>query len=118
MKKYLISKIENNKFKNMITILDYRVKITNILSKIKLKSKENEMILVDLALCSGINEFRFLEVSIDCDGKLNLSKYRYVDVDNNLLTCANNILKKEPLYVKNSILTENQVSYILNGGNN
>ncbi|HZK57448.1 MAG TPA: type II toxin-antitoxin system RnlB family antitoxin, partial [Clostridia bacterium] len=99
-------------FHIIITLLDYEMKISDVLKSIKVSSLENKRILIDTALVSGINKYRFIECKINTDGTVDLSDYKYIDINSNILKIANNIIRKEPIKLNNSILTVPQIDYI------
>ena len=70
-------------------------------------------ILVDLALKTGMNSFRFVEFELDNNGKIRLSSSKYVIVEANLEKIANGFLQLREENVKNSILTESKKKEIL-----
>lgn len=92
MEKYLINDLNISGYKKIITLLDYREKISACLKEIKLLSTFRGKILVDTALVSGINSYRFIEIEVNKD----------------ILKIANSIIKKEPVWLKNSILANSQ----------
>ena len=112
MKKYLINKLNEDKFSIIITLLDYETKISSSLKTINISSVENKKLLIDTALCSGLNKYRFIETTLDSEGSINVSNYKYVEVDNNILNKANEILKNEPVYLNSSVLTIQQIELI------
>lgn len=108
MEKYLINDLNISGYKKIITLLDYREKISACLKEIKLLSTFRGKILVDTALVSGINSYRFIEIEVNKDGSLNLNNYSYSEVNKDILKIANSIIKKEPVWLKNSILANSQ----------
>ncbi|MFA5577355.1 MAG: type II toxin-antitoxin system RnlB family antitoxin [Tissierellaceae bacterium] len=111
---YLINSLETIKFEKLITLLDYDKKLSDVLKSINLSSLEGKTILVDTALVSGMNRYRFIESKVTDEGYLNLNEYRYVDVDLNILEFANDIIRNNPNKLKNSILTIPQKNKINN----
>lgn len=109
MKKYLIHNLKKDNFNVIITLLDYQTPISKVLNSIRLSSNKLEKILIDTALCSGLNEYRFIEATLNESGSINLDQYRYVNVNDFILDKANDILRQNKLYLKNSILTESQI---------
>lgn len=108
MEKYLINDLNISGYKKIITLLDYREKISACLKELKLLSTFRGKVLVDTALVSGINSYRFIEIEVNKDGSLNLNNYSYSEVNKDILKIANSIIKKEPVWLKNSILTNSQ----------
>ncbi|MBS6611233.1 MAG: type II toxin-antitoxin system RnlB family antitoxin [Peptoniphilus harei] len=112
MEKYLINDLNISGYKKIITLLDYKEKISTCLKNIKLLPSSEYKVLIDTALVSGINSYRFLEVKINKDGTINLNKYSYPIVDENIINKANSIISKESIWLKNSILTNSQKELI------
>jgi len=56
-----------------------------------------------------MNEYRFIETNLSKDGTINLDKYSYVNVHNDVLKRANEIVKHQPVFLRNSVLPESQV---------
>lgn len=70
----------------------------------------NDRIIVDCALVSGINEYRFLLATIK-EGYV--ADTTYLEPSEELITRANRELAKYPKYVKHSVLSNAQVDTIL-----
>lgn len=85
MKSYLINNLKMDSFDVIITLLDYRIQISEYLMSIKILPRGTKRILVDTALCSGMNEYRFIEVELKDDGKINLDCYSYVVVNDDII---------------------------------
>lgn len=73
-----------------------------------------EHVLVDLALKTGIDKYRFVEFDINESGKTELDTYKYVSVNTIYETLANIYLKDKKEIVLNSILTDSQINQLLN----
>lgn len=117
MEKYLINDLNISGYKKIITLLDYREKISACLKEIKLLSTFRGKILVDTALVSGINSYRFIEIEVNKDGSLNLNNYSYSEVNKDILKIANSIIKKRTSMVKKfnfGKLSKRIISNILN----
>lgn len=73
-------------------------------------------ILIDNILHSGNNSNRFIELSCE-NGKINYNSISFVQIDrkNELRIKANNILRKYPYIIKNSILNDSQKNLLLHG---
>ena len=74
----------------------------------------NDRIIVDCALVSGLNEYRFLLATIT-DG--HVTDTTYLEPSDNLIKRANHELAKQPKFVKHSVLSKAQVDTILKGNN-
>lgn len=70
----------------------------------------NDRIIVDCALVSGLNEYRFLLATIT-NGYV--TDTTYLEPSEELITRANRELAKYPKYVKHSVLSNAQVDTIL-----
>lgn len=70
----------------------------------------NDRVIVDCALVSGLNEYRFLLATIT-DG--HVTDTTYLEPSEELITRANRELAKYPKYVKHSVLSNAQVDTIL-----
>jgi hypothetical protein len=114
MKKYVVNKLDTAHFNTLITLLDYETQISDYLKIIKFPSLSDKKLLIDTALCSGINKYRFITTTLNNDGSINIDSYKYIDVDSHLLKIANEIIKKEPNSLNNSVLTVSQIDYINN----
>lgn len=114
MKSYLINHLEQGGFNSIITLLDYQAQISGCLKSIKIISpNESGKLLIDTLLCSGMNEYRFIETILNEDGTINLNQYKYISVDNNILEKANEIVRNQPILLKNSILPKTQIKKIM-----
>lgn len=96
-RKYLITKLIKNYFDSIATLLDYDTQMTNQLKKITILSKKNGKVLIDALLYSGLDQYRFIEMNIDENGKIITDKYNYVILDQALEKTANDIIKKHPI---------------------
>ena len=112
MKTYLINSLKRDGFDAIVTLLDYQTQIPRYLKSIRISPCETGKLLIDTILCSGINEYRFIETTLNEDGTINLNQYKYVSVNNSLLEKANEIVKHQPAFLKNSVLPESQIKKI------
>lgn len=112
MKPYLINDLKNDEYVAIVTLLDYQIQISRCLKTIKISPINSGKVLIDTILCSGMNEYRFIETDLNEDGSINLNKYKYVSVNNNVLKKANNIIKQYPIFLNNSVLPESQIKKI------
>lgn len=117
MKKYMINKLDIDNFVILVSLLDYETKISDCLKSIRISSFNVKEILVDTALCSGMNKYRFIATAVNTDGSINLNNYRYVDVSSQIIEIANDILRKETHSINNSILTNSQKRQLRNSPN-
>ena len=92
----------------IVPLLYYQKPISNQLEDIY--EPFNGRIIVDCALVSGINEYRFLLATIK-EGYV--ADTTYLEPSEELITRANRELAKYPKYVKHSVLSNAQVNTIL-----
>lgn len=112
MKLYLANSLEKDGFDTIITLLDYETQISRCLKSIRMSPDKTRKLLIDTILCSGMNEYRFIETTLNEDGTINLNHYKYVTVNDDALEKANEILKYQPAFLKNSVLPESQIKEI------
>lgn len=104
---------EESEYNILITLLDYQLPVSRCLKSIKIYPRNVKKVLIDTVLCTGLNEYRFIEAPLNNDGTINLNEYKYVNIEKNLEQKANEIIKNQPLYLKNSILPESQINLIM-----
>ena len=92
----------------IVPLLYYQKPISNQLEDIY--EPFNDRIIVDCALVSGLNEYRFLLATIK-DG--HVADTTYLEPSEELIKPANQELAKYPKYVKHSVLSNAQVDTIL-----
>ena len=112
MKPYLINSLKKDGFVAIVTLLDYQTQISRCLKSISMSPSETEKLLIDPILCSGMNEYRFIETTLNEDGTINLNQCKYVSVNNDVLDKANEIIKQYPIFLKNSVLPKSQIKKI------
>jgi len=111
MKNYIVTKLEkNDKYDLLITLLDYEILISTYIKTITLPETPCTHVLLDTALCSGVNPYRFIETTID-HGTMSacMQDIQIITVDDILLATANKVLTDNPKYIETSILTESQI---------
>lgn len=92
----------------IVPLLYYQKSISNQLEDIY--EPFNDRVIMDCALVSGMNEYRFLLASIK-DG--HVTDTSYSEPSEELIKRANQELAKYPKYVKHSVLSNAQVDTIL-----
>lgn len=92
----------------IVPLLYYQKPISNQLKDIY--EPFNDRVIVDCALVSGLNEYRFLLATIT-NGYV--ADTTYLEPSEELITRANQELTKYPKYVKHSVLSNAQVDSIL-----
>lgn len=114
MEKYLFHSIMNSEYLGIVTILDYEIRLNSYLSELVLPSCfTGKKALVDLALKSGVDEYRFVSFDVDEGGRIVLNSNRYIKVSKEIEKTANSFLQQKRDIVNNSFLTDTQKQKIL-----
>ena len=115
MEKLYINTLNDSKYIALITVLDYEILVSEYLKQLSFEASLNkpEHVLVDLALKTGIDKYRFVEFDVNELGKIELDSYKYVSLNTFYETLANNFLKEKKEIVLNSILTDSQINQLL-----
>lgn len=123
MKQYEFNTIQNEEHSGIITILDYEISFLKTLKnqkllkeiedKLQLSACKDTKLIFDLALLSGVNEYRFVEVRWIKDHFLIKSK-KHITPNDKVTKAANQILGKYPEVLKNSILPDKAIKRIIN----
>lgn len=92
----------------IVPLLYYQKPISDQLEEIY--EPFNERIIVDCALVSGLNEYRFLLAALN-DG--HVTDTTYLEPSDELIKRANQELAKYPKFIKHSVLSNAQVNGIL-----
>lgn len=95
--KYLFHSVSNSEYIGIITILDYEILLKQCLSKLVLPSLTRQKVLVDLALKTGLNKYRFVTFDVDNNGKIILNTNSYVNVSNDIEKAANSFCNREKI---------------------
>ncbi len=116
MEKYLVHSLIDAEYAELITVLDYEMRLYSYLSKLVFpKFSKGKKAIVDLALKSGLDKYRFVSFDIDRNGRLVIDSNKYVDIPDEIKTCANGYLKEQKEIVLNSFLSREQKKRLLNG---
>lgn len=115
MEKLYVNALNDSEYIALITVLDYEILVSKYLKQLSFEASSNkpEHVLVDLALKTGIDKYRFVEFDINESGKIDLNSHRYVLLNTFYETLANNFLKDKKEIVLNSILTDSQINQLL-----
>lgn len=109
MEKYLFHSIMNSEYLGIVTILDYEMRLSSYLSELVFPSCfKGKKALVDLALKSGVDEYRFVAFDVDDNGKIILNSNSYIKVSKEIEKAANFFLQQRRDIVNNSFLTDTQ----------
>mgnify|MGYP003185320169 FL=1 len=116
MEKLYVNTLNDLKYIALITVLDYEILVSKYLKLLSFEVSPNkpEHVLVDLALKTGIDKYRFVQFDINESGKIELDTYKYVSVNTFYEILANNFLKEKKEIVLNSILIDSQINQLLN----
>ena len=100
MEKLYVNKLNDSKYVALITVLDYEMLVSKQLKQLSFEVSSNkpEHVLVDLALKTGIDKYRFVEFDINESGKIELDSYKYVSLNAFYEILANNYLKEKKKY--------------------
>ena len=65
MEKLYVNKLNDSKYVALITVLDYEISVNKYLKQLSFEASSNkpEHVLVDLALKTGIDKYRFVELA-------------------------------------------------------
>lgn len=116
MQKLCVNMLNDSRYIALITVLDYEILVSKYLKQLSFEASLNksEHVLVDFALKTGIDKYRFVEFDINESGKIDLNSHRYVSLNTFYESLANNYLKEKKEIVLNSILTDSQINQLLN----
>lgn len=114
MEKCLFHSIIHSEYLGIVTILDYEIRLSSYLSELVFPSCfKGKKALVDLALKSGVDEYRFVSFDVDDYGKIILKSNSYTKVSKDVEKVANCFLQQRRDIVENSFLTDTQKKKIL-----
>ena len=97
MQKLCVNMLNDSRYIALITVLDYEILLRKYLKQLSFEASPNkpEHVLVDLALKTGIDKYRFVEFDINESGKIDLNSHRYVSLNSFYENLANNYLKEK-----------------------
>ncbi len=114
MDKYLYHTMTNDNYLGIVTILDYEIRLNAYLSDLIFPAvSKGKKAIVDLALKSGVDKYRFVSFDVDSNGRIILNSHRYIEVSKEIEQHANIILQEKKEYVLRSFLTDSQKQTIL-----
>lgn len=114
MKQYSFHEIENSDIYGVLSIIDYESTVRSILEQITFpSSKQDRRIVVDLALKSGMNQYRFLLLELSKAGKIIWNGNSYYKAPTCIEHWANIFLKEQKEFVENSVLSNRTAKKIL-----
>lgn len=115
MHKLIYNQIADDVYIGVVTILDYETSLRKCLSEISFSAlgKSNSKIIVDLALKSGINEYRFVTYNITDNGNILWETSAYITPSKNIIAFANSFLREKREIVSNSMLPSTKKNELL-----
>ena len=114
MKQYSIHEIDNSDIYGVLSIIDYEPTVRSILEQITFPSSNlDRRIVVDLALKSGMNQYRFLLLELSKAGKIIWKGNAYYKAPTSIEQRANSFLKEQREFVENSVLSNITAKKIL-----
>ena len=115
MERLICHSLVDEKYSGIITILDYENRVTKYLTELSFPHVTGckRKAIVDLALKTGINQYRFVEFDLDDEGRIILGTDNYVVVSAEIEALANGYLRDRREIVLNSILTDARKKEIL-----
>lgn len=102
---HIITKLNNPEYSMLITILDYRVMVSQLIKNLTIENPTSQKVLVDALICSGFGKYRFIALNTN-GGKIQLKPVEYVNPAEDLIELADNIIRNDPLALTNSVLPE------------
>lgn len=101
------NRIKDDVYLGILTVTDFEVSIRRRLSGLLLNviNKKQRKVVVDMALKTGLNEYRFLEYDVANDGKIILDSSKTVNLDEDLISLANSFIREKKDILKNSMLS-------------
>lgn len=117
MQKMIYNQIANEMYMGVVTILDYETSLKKCLSEIVFEgqSRIEKKIIVDLALKSGVNKYRFVTYNITANGEILWNSSEYVTPSNDVIEFANLLLRSKKEIVCNSMLPSTIKRELLQG---
>ncbi|HFI0621661.1 TPA: type II toxin-antitoxin system RnlB family antitoxin [Streptococcus suis] len=113
MEKYCLKRIDTKEYFALVSLLDYRQSISEQLKTIILEQGVGKKVLVDSALISGINDYRFISLKVSEDGVLDFRTIEYVSPNSGIIEFSNKVLSNYKEYVEHSVLSSVQVEALL-----
>lgn len=116
MEKLVFHEMIDKTYIGIVTILDYELVVRKCLTEITFPSEKNNKrkIIVDLALKTGINEYRFVTFDINSDGKILWNSNAYIKPDDKIVNYANELLKEKKEIIAHSMLPNAKKKELLN----
>lgn len=116
MQKLVFNQIINEMYIGIVTILDYETSLRKCLSEFIFcaQGRSERKIIVDLALKSGINKYRFVTYNITDRGEVLWDSSENITPSNDIIEYANLFLKQKKDIICNSMLPSTTKVDLLN----
>jgi len=116
MEKLMFHQMMDKNYIGIVTILDYEIAVRKCLAEISFPPdrEKKRKVIVDLALKTGINQYRFVVFEVDSDGKIIWSSNQYINPDSEIVDLANDFLKEKKEIVLHSMLSNAKKEELLN----
>lgn len=107
MEKLIYNQIADEHYLGIVTMLDYETSLRKCLTDISIAvdGRTERKVIVDLALKTGLNKYRFVSYSVNDIGKILWSSSAYISPCAKIVTIANSIIKQKPEILSNSMLS-------------
>lgn len=106
MEKMMFHQMMDGTYIGIVTILDYEIAVRKCLTEMSFPPERDEKrkVIVDLALKSGINQYRFIVFDVDSDGRILWSSNQYINPNSEVVNLANTFLREKKEIVLHSML--------------
>lgn len=107
MDKVAYNPIIDTNYIGIVTVLDYETSVRKCLSSVLVDTQNRieRKVIVDLALKTGVNEYRFVEYDITDDGKILWNSGKYVTPNKDIVKLANSFIQQKNDILVNSMLS-------------
>ena len=107
MEKVIYNSIMDKDYIGILTILDYETSVRKCLSSILVgtQNRIERKVIVDLALKTGVNEYRFVIYDITNDGKIIWNSSKYITPCEDIVKLANSFIQQKSDILSNSMLS-------------
>ena len=115
MQNLIYNRISDDIYIGVVTILDYETSLRKCLSELSFSGfeKRENKVIIDLALKSGINEYRFITYNITESGNILWETSAYITPSNKIIEFANSLLRAKHEIVSNSMLPSTKKNELL-----
>lgn len=115
MEKLVFHQMADNTYIGIVTILDYEIAVRKCLTEMSFppEREKKRKVIVDLALKSGINQYRFVVFDVSNDGRILWSSNQYINPNSEVVNLANTILSEKKEIVSHSMLSNTKKEELL-----